>query len=338
MRNQPVTIDFDRRRPISSGLNQGREKEEEEWSQLREGERRRGEPGFLPASHDPLPAGDFFSCAGRRNVSPHGDYKRGDASHDPSPGLPASRDPSPASNFFSLRREKKRLPMWGERTSRPRYVPYRQLIDMLASVHTPGSGYVLLHHVMGETDGERGVWSYVSTSPFLYVEGGMGSVSLAISNAACEAGVHVVTNAEELVPPNILTEDFLRLIKNIDYSSFLSSKEDSLGCHSLGVAMLMCLNQVLNMWVCQFQEAFAQSCFSLIDEYAPGFSSSIIGYDMLTPPDLEREFGLTGKSDYRTPVKGLYLCGSGTHPGGGVMGAPGRNAASVVIDDMKKLR
>ncbi|RRT76982.1 hypothetical protein B296_00029347 [Ensete ventricosum] len=114
MRNQPVTIDFDRRRPTSSSLNQGREKEEEERSQLREGERRRGEHGFLPASHDPLPAGDFFSCAGRRNVSPQGEYERGDA-----------------------------------------------------SVHTPGSGYVLLHHVMGETDGERGVWSYVSTSPFL---------------------------------------------------------------------------------------------------------------------------------------------------------------------------
>lgn len=44
------------------------------------------------------------------------------------------------------------------------------------------------------------------------------------------------------------------------------------------------------------QESFAQRCFNLIDEYAPGFSSSIIGYDMLTPPDLEREIGLTGTS------------------------------------------
>ena len=44
-----------------------------------------------------------------------------------------------------------------------------------------------------------------------------------------------------------------------------------------------------------FQKSFAERCFSLIDEYAPGFSSSVVGYDMLTPPDLEREFGLTGK-------------------------------------------
>lgn len=50
-----------------------------------------------------------------------------------------------------------------------------------------------------------------------------------------------------------------------------------------------------NIQTCHFQESFAKRCFSLIDEYAPGFCSSIIGYDMLTPPDLEKEFGLTGK-------------------------------------------
>uniref|UniRef100_A0A803KYE5 Uncharacterized protein n=1 Tax=Chenopodium quinoa TaxID=63459 RepID=A0A803KYE5_CHEQI len=105
------------------------------------------------------------------------------------------------------------------------------------------------------------------------------------------------------------------------------------------------------------KESFANRCFSLIDEYAPGFSSSVLGYDMLTPPDLEREIGLTGGnifhgamgldslflmrpakgwSNYRTPLQGLYLCGSGVHPGGGVMGAPGRNAAQIVLNDFKK--
>ncbi|RVW51818.1 Pyridine nucleotide-disulfide oxidoreductase domain-containing protein 2 [Vitis vinifera] len=57
-----------------------------------------------------------------------------------------------------------------------------------SKLHAPGSGYVLLHHVMGNTDGERNVWSHV--------EGGMGSVSSAISKAAREAGAHIVTNAE----------------------------------------------------------------------------------------------------------------------------------------------
>nr|POE68204.1 pyridine nucleotide-disulfide oxidoreductase domain-containing protein 2 [Quercus suber] len=106
-----------------------------------------------------------------------------------------------------------------------------------------------------------------------------------------------------------------------------------------------------------YRESFAQKCFALIDEYAPAFSSSVIGYDMLTPPDLEREIGLTGGnifhgamgldslflmrpvkgwSNYRTPLPGLYLCGSGAHPGGGVMGAPGRNAAQLVLKDVNK--
>ncbi|KAF6162668.1 hypothetical protein GIB67_013282, partial [Kingdonia uniflora] len=61
------------------------------------------------------------------------------------------------------------------------------LFDSKASPHTPGSGYVLLHHVMGETDGDRGVW---------YLEGGMGAISLAISNVAIEAGAHIVIDTE----------------------------------------------------------------------------------------------------------------------------------------------
>ncbi|XP_042478846.1 pyridine nucleotide-disulfide oxidoreductase domain-containing protein 2 isoform X2 [Macadamia integrifolia] len=331
------------------------------------------------------------------------------------------------------------------------------VIGTMASVHTPGSGYVLLHHVMGETDGDRGIWSYV--------EGGMGSVSLAISNTAREAGAHIVTNAEvlqlmindesgategvlladgtpvhssvvlsnatpyrtfmELVPQSSLPEEFHRAIKNTDYSSGTTKInlavdrlpqfqccEPSLeagpqhvgtihiGSESMEEIDLACRDasnglpsrrpliemtipsvldktisppgkHVINLFIqytpykssegswedSAFRESFAQRCFSLIDEYAPGFSSSIIGYDMLTPPDLEREFGLTGGnifhgamsldslflmrpvngwSGYRTPLQGLYLCGSGTHPGGGVMGAPGRNAAHVVLQDMKK--
>lgn len=69
----------------------------------------------------------------------------------------------------------------------------------------------------------------------------------------------------------------------------LTPSVDRLICwiyHQASVTILMETN---------FQKAFAERCFSLIDEYAPGFSTSVVGYDMLTPPDLEREFGLTGK-------------------------------------------
>jgi phytoene dehydrogenase-like protein len=96
-----------------------------------------------------------------------------------------------------------------------------------------------------------------------------------------------------------------------------------------------------------------------IAEYAPNVPSSILARQVLTPLDLERTYGLTegnifhgdlrleqlffmrpipGWSQYRTPVDGLYLCGAGTHPGGGVTGAPGHNAAHQVLRDWKKGR
>lgn len=101
-------------------------------------------------------------------------------------------------------------------------------------------------------------------------------------------------------------------------------------------------------------ESFADRCIAEVNRYAPNFSASILHREVLTPLDLEREYGLTGGnifhgsmslhqlfgfrpvpgwSDYRTPLPGLYLCGAGTHPGGGVTGAPGRNAARAVLRD-----
>jgi phytoene dehydrogenase-like protein len=102
----------------------------------------------------------------------------------------------------------------------------------------------------------------------------------------------------------------------------------------------------------QEREKFADRCFDLLNEYAPNFKQSVIDRQVLAPPDLEKTFSLTGGNifqgamalhnlflfrpvpgfaDYRTPVRGLYLCGSAAHPGGGVMGAAGLNAARVIL-------
>lgn len=102
---------------------------------------------------------------------------------------------------------------------------------------------------------------------------------------------------------------------------------------------------------------FAERVFSRIDEVAPGFSDLIQHWEMLAPPDLERVFGLTGGNIFHgamtldrlafmrpvpgwarhaTPIPGLYLCGAGSHPGGGVMGACGRNAARVYEADRRR--
>ncbi len=104
------------------------------------------------------------------------------------------------------------------------------------------------------------------------------------------------------------------------------------------------------------KEEVADLIVDTVNEYAPNFKEAIVGRIALSPLDLERELGLiggdifhgcvqpdqifslrptAGYADYRMPVKGLYLCGSGAHPGGGVSGCPGHNAAREIIKDIK---
>ncbi|MCS7225311.1 MAG: NAD(P)/FAD-dependent oxidoreductase [Armatimonadetes bacterium] len=104
---------------------------------------------------------------------------------------------------------------------------------------------------------------------------------------------------------------------------------------------------------------FVEAVLRVVDQFAPGFSSSVLHVHALSPQDLEDQFLLTGGnifhgditldqifsfrpvpgwSQYRTPIKGLYLCGSGAHPGGGVTGCPGYNAAKVALKDWKRRR
>src|SRR6201747_2198050 len=106
------------------------------------------------------------------------------------------------------------------------------------------------------------------------------------------------------------------------------------------------------------REEVADIMIATVDRYAPGFAASVIGRQVLSPLDLERQFGLLGgdifhgaltlnqlfsarpmlgHADYRGPLKGLYHCGSGAHPGGGVTGAPGHNAARVILGDHRAL-
>jgi phytoene dehydrogenase-like protein len=103
------------------------------------------------------------------------------------------------------------------------------------------------------------------------------------------------------------------------------------------------------------KEAYADRCFEIMTDYAPNFRRSVIARQVLAPKDIEARFGLTGGNifqgamaldqlfflrplpgyaDYRTPIEGLYLCGAATHPGGGVMGACGYNAAREILRDL----
>ncbi|XP_056148139.1 pyridine nucleotide-disulfide oxidoreductase domain-containing protein 2 [Lampris incognitus] len=330
------------------------------------------------------------------------------------------------------------------------------VIGAMTSPDSPGSGYVLLHHVMGELEKEKGAWGYV--------EGGMGGVSKAIASSARSHGAEIFTEKEveqvlvgsdgatkgvvlkdgteirskvvlsnatpyvtfkKLTPQGSLSPEFIKAIDQIDYTSpvtkinvavdklpnFLASPTPDgkpgphhqcsihLNCESVEVLetaykdamrgqasarpmLEMTIPSVLDPtlappgchvvslftqftpyylegkeWTDQDREAFADVAFDWVERYAPGFKKSVVGRDILAPPDLERIFGLTGGnifhgsmsldqlylarplpslSDYRSPIEGLYLCGSGSHPGGGVMGSPGWNAALVAMADLKK--
>ena len=321
------------------------------------------------------------------------------------------------------------------------------IIGAFAAPSMPGTAYVLFHHVMGETNGARGVWSYV--------KGGMGGLTQALAKAATDLGVEIRTAAEvsriltengaavgvvlaggeqlrarhvasnldcrltfeRLLDPNELPPEFLAEIRRIDYSSasvkinvalgalpnFTACPGAAAGPQHRGTIHL-CPDQdyiergyddakygrpstrpvvectipsavdptvappgkhLMSMF-CQYapyalrdgqwdeaaKNAFADSCFAVVEDYAPGFTASVIDRQVLSPPDIEATFNLTGGNifqgamslnklfmfrpapgyaNYRTPVKHLYLCGSAAHPGGGVMGAPGWNAAREML-------
>uniref|UniRef100_A0A8C9I2K1 Pyridine nucleotide-disulfide oxidoreductase domain-containing protein 2 n=2 Tax=Piliocolobus tephrosceles TaxID=591936 RepID=A0A8C9I2K1_9PRIM len=331
------------------------------------------------------------------------------------------------------------------------------VIGAMTSPRTPGSGYVLLHHVMGGLEGMQGAWGYV--------QGGMGALSDAIASSATTHGASIFTektvvkvqvNSEgcvqgvvledgtevrskvvlsntspqitflKLTPQGWLPEKFLEKISQLDsrspvtkinvavdrLPSFLAAPnaprghplphhqcsihlncEDTLLLHqafedamdglpSHRPMIELCIPSALDptlapsgchvvslftqytpytlaggkAWDEQERNAYADRVFDCIEVYAPGFKDSVVGRDILTPPDLERIFGLPGgnifhcamsldqlyfarpvplHSGYRCPLQGLYLCGSGAHPGGGVMGAAGRNAAHAAFRDLK---
>jgi len=140
-----------------------------------------------------------------------------------------------------------------------------------------------------------------------------------------------------------------------------STLDDSLAPPGRHVASLFCQHfpyEVEGGWEARADEA-ADHIIAHVDRYAPGFKASVIGRLALSPWHLEQRFGvprgdifhgkmgldqlfsarpMLGHADYRMPLAGLYLCGSGAHPGGGVTGAPGHNAARAILADRRKWR
>jgi phytoene dehydrogenase-like protein len=326
------------------------------------------------------------------------------------------------------------------------------IIGAMASPSTPGTAYVLFHHVMGEVDGARGVWGYVA--------GGIGRLSEALAAAARAHGAEIRTRAPVarvrlrdgaadgvvladgaeiparrvassadatvtllgLVGEAHLAPEHAAAVRGIDYSSaslkvnlalsalpeFTAlpgapgpqhrgtihvspsldyierafddarrgepSQEPVLECTLPSVvdpSVAPPGRHVMQLFV-QYapyrlragswderKERFADRCLEVLERYAPGIRRSVIAREVLSPLDLERRFHLTGGNifqgamtpgqlfllrpfagfaDYRTPVPRLYLCGAATHPGGGIMGACGYNAAREILRDARRRR
>jgi phytoene dehydrogenase-like protein len=326
------------------------------------------------------------------------------------------------------------------------------VVGNYASPYSPGSAYVLLHHVIGEVNGRRGAWGHAI--------GGMGAITQAMAREAERRGVEISLEAEVarvcvddrgaqgvqltdgsmvdarcvvaginpkllflgLVDEGALDPDFVQRMRGYKCGSgtfrmnvALSELPDfnclpgkHLQAHhqsgvvigpSLGymeqayfdarthgcsrapivemlipstvdstlappgrhVASLFCQHFAYDLpnglaWD-DIREAAADLVIDTVNRHAPNFKASVLGRRILSPLDLEREFGLTGgdifhgaltldqiwsarpvlgHADYRTPVANLYLCGAGTHPGGGVSGMPGHNAAREIVRDLRR--
>ena len=328
------------------------------------------------------------------------------------------------------------------------------VVGNFASPYTPGSAYVLLHHVFGEVNGKQGVWGHAI--------GGMGAITQAM-RAECEArGVAIETEAEvaqllvedgkavgarladgralrarvvasslnpkllytRLLAPGQLDVDTEQRIgryrcgsgtfrMNVALSelpdftaapgtqlqphhqsgiligpslgyfeqAFFDAKskahnpgwarepivelvisstlDDSLAPKGRHVASLFCqqVNPEVDGGWDAHRDAVARLMIDTVNDYAPNFARSVLGFEALSPLDLERRLGLIGgdifhgalgldqmfsarpmlgQGNYRGAFKGLYLCGSGSHPGGGVTGLPGRNAAREILKDLHR--
>jgi phytoene dehydrogenase-like protein len=313
------------------------------------------------------------------------------------------------------------------------------IIGAWAAPSTSGSAYVLLHHVMGEAGGKRGVWGFV--------RGGMGGLADALARACEEAGVEIRREADvarirvhggrtvgvtlrdgteidapvvasnldanqtflKLVGPEHLSDDFVARVRGLDYTSgsakinlaldalpefrvdanlpvalrgtthicpdmaFIERAFDDArwGRYSSEPVLEMTIPSTVDSSLAppgkhvasifvqyapyrlaegtwdERREEFGDVCLDLLERYAPNIKKIVVGRQVLTPPDLERVYGLTGgnimqgamnldqlgplRMESRTPIPGLFLCGAATHPGGGVLGACGRNAARLAL-------
>jgi phytoene dehydrogenase-like protein len=141
-------------------------------------------------------------------------------------------------------------------------------------------------------------------------------------------------------------------IIELTFPSFRDEGLAPTGQHVLSAVLQYAPYQLAGGWKDEVKDAFRDTAINVIARYMPDIASRVVASELLTPADIEREFHITGghwhhgelsldqflfvrpvcgAAQYRMPLDGLYLCGAGAHPGGGVSGAAGRNAARTIL-------
>jgi phytoene dehydrogenase-like protein len=143
-------------------------------------------------------------------------------------------------------------------------------------------------------------------------------------------------------------------VLELTFPTFRDSSLAPTGKHVLSAIVQYAPRDLKGGWTSEVRDTFRDTAIDTIERYAPDLRSRITASELLTPEDIEREFRITGghwhhgeltldqfmfvrpvagAAQYRMPLEGLWLCGAGAHPGGGISGAAGRNAARMILDE-----
>src|SRR5205807_1533056 len=210
---------------------------------------------------------------------------------------------------------------------------------------TPGTGMNFLVHNMCRLPGSDGTW--------MIVKGGMGAVTARLAAAAVEAGATIETGrAVQAITPAPLAVH-LRSGGEVRARAVVVNADpfrlrDAAGHHNSALFVQWVPYQLKGTtWEAE-EERYVRHLLGICDRFAPGTSALVADTFPLTPPEIERHFGITrghihhvdnsfGFADrlpYATPIEGVYSCSAGCHPAGSVIGAAGHNAAERVLREL----
>jgi phytoene dehydrogenase-like protein len=231
--------------------------------------------------------------------------------------------------------------------------PRRTLLSLLDPIHLPPSFVVKMQHFRSQGTAAKLNLALDGLPTFT-------ALKQSSDNSALSGRIHIgpgIDYLERAFDASKYGEFSPAPYLDISIPTLLDPSLAPAGKHVMSIYMQFAPFKLKQGDWAQHSDALADTIVKTLSEYAPDLQSKILGGHIITPKDLEETYGLTGGhpfhgelsldqiftmrpllgwARYHTPVRGLYLCGSGTHPGNGVTGASGSNAAREILRDLKK--